>query len=598
MSQLVVVQSADRSALERVCRRLLSLFDSHCGLKPADLLLSHHAAAVTFPRTRKNGMPIARSADTWVGVAGTVFWQGKSPAETLGELASGWNPLGVDGVARDLKETEGSFVLAAGDCSPEGGVVVATDRLGTLHAYAAESDSCAVVSTSSLVLGAWLQPGWHPESCREFLSTGTVFGQRSLFARIEKLGPAQIFGLRNGRLIQRSRYWNLPDVMAQRQADRNPIPAIAEALRSSLEIITRSFPNPLFDLTGGFDSRAVTGAMLKVKPGFSTVVVGSPDDADVLVAAEIAAAMGLRHQRVEDVRADMESLTRALPLCDGECNLFEYSRTMRVHQALAPQYDASVNGSNGEIAKGYWWELLFPHTGSCGHFDEKKLAAERFAKEMDSTELLSMNFDASLTDHFAGLIREAGRDFEHLPNTARMDNIYLTLRMQQWQGRIASATSRIWPCLSPFMWRRPMELILATPPRVRVRHRLSRRLIEYLNPELAGIPLDKGYPALPLRLSTAYRFGPLVCEIAGKLAKRILGASAHASGAPPIAVRKTGIDEDVRDLMQPGRMLTSDLYRKNRLAEVVKSPTTKNEFLQRMITLELLARSLRDLQPR
>jgi hypothetical protein len=595
MSQLVVVQGPDTLTVQRVFERLLFVFESVCGLQPTDQLLHDGTAVAKFPRLRKHEIPIARAADssgTWICTAGTAFWRGRSSADALTELATRWNRLRPEVMSRDLQEADGPFVLAAGAGSPDGGVLVATDRLGTLHAYTATADSCTVLCTSSLVLAAWLRPEWQADSCREFLSTGTVFGQRSLFRGIEKLGPAQIFELRNGRLNPRSRYWDLAQVMTSRSTDCKTIPAIAEALTSSLRMITSSFPNALFDLTGGFDSRIVAGAMLKVHSGFSTVVVGSPENADVKIAGEIAAVMRLRHQRVESGPDEMESLLRALAVCDGECDLVDYSRTMRVHECLAPLYDASVNGSNGEIAKGYWWELLFPYTGRNGHFDEKKLAAKRFAEGTDATELLSMKFGTTLTDHFAELIREAGRGFEHHPNTAKMDNIYLTLRMQQWQGRIASATSRIWPCVSPFMWRQPMELILATPPAARVRHRLSRRIIEHLNPELAALPMEQGYPALPLRLNTAHRFGPLLREIAGKAMSRI--PRPMNTAVLTLKSQKTiWNDQGLRELMQPGHMVTSDLYRHTTLAELLRPPFRQQDLLNRVVTLELLGRRLR-----
>ena len=76
-----------------------------------------------------------------------------------------------------------------------------------------------------------------------------------------------------------------------------------------------------------------------------------------------------------------------------------------------------------------------------------------------------------------------------LPNTTQMDNVYLNMRMQRWQGRIASSTMRIWPCVSPFMWRLPMEAALSAPPSVRLHSRMSRRLIEHFDPRLASLPL-------------------------------------------------------------------------------------------------------------
>ncbi len=60
---------------------------------------------------------------------------------------------------------------------------------------------------------------------------------------------------------------------------------------------------------------------------------------------------------------------------------------------------------------------------------------------------------------------------------------------------------------------------------------MSRKLIEYLNPELARLPLAEGYPALPLRLTTLHKFWPLAREnahVMGRYLSKRLGR-AHSS---------------------------------------------------------------------
>ena len=176
------------------------------------------------------------------------------------------------------------------------------------------------------------------------------------------------------------------------------------------------------------------------------------------------------------------------------------------HRSSAGIYDASVNGSNGEVCKGYWWELLFPFTRWRSHFDARKIAAGRFVYAGEATGLLAAPYKESLADSFAGIIERANAGMEQHRNTAKLDNVYLTLRMQRWQGRIASSTMRIWPCVAPFTFRRPMELSLSAAPFDRLRNRMSRRLIEHLDPRLAALPMAEGYPASPLRPWNAHRF--------------------------------------------------------------------------------------------
>jgi len=181
-----------------------------------------------------------------------------------------------------------------------------------------------------------------------------------------------------------------------------------------------------------------------------------------------------------------------------------------------------------------------------------------------------------------------------------MDNVYLTLRMQRWQGRIASATNRIWPCISPFMFREVMEAALSATPKARVRHRFTRRLIEHLNPKLAALPLAQGYPALPLRIGNAHRFFPLILEALDGVRRRLpksIGSASHSSttGAPsqPPVIWKSS---QFRELMQPLAMKTSSLYDHHKLAVFLitsRQPGFSTEpLLGRIFTLEMLARSV------
>ena len=169
-----------------------------------------------------------------------------------------------------------------------------------------------------------------------------------------------------------------------------------------------------------------------------------------------------------------------------------YGATLDAHFRNSDGFDASINGAIGEILKGHWWELLFPYTGRQNHFDCRLVAARRFTFEGESPGLLAFSYPESLTDYYAEVIRQAISGLESFPNTVLMDAVYLVLRQQKWLGRTASATDRIWPCISPYGFRLPLELAIAAPASKRVHHRMSRRLIEYENRHLARLPLPGG----------------------------------------------------------------------------------------------------------
>ena len=363
-----------------------------------------------------------------------------------------------------------------------------------------------------MVLAAILRPNWDPFGLRFFLATGSVFERRSLFSGIEKLPPAGVFRFAGGKAVDERKYWRLADFCFDKAQVQGDVPGLAGGLERAVAAIGSNFPDAVLDLTGGYDSRALVGAMLQ-DPGLRlhTVVNGAPDSGDAVVARRIAEQFGLPHERRDrgpvDPGAFWKRARQSVAMTDGECDMLLQASVVETHSALSDRFTASINGSNGEICKGQWWEVLLPHMGSRGHFDPRVVAAKRFAYGASAAGLLAFEFTDQLVDDFTGIIQRATKGMEQHPNTALMDCVYLTLRMQRWQGRIMSASAQLWPVFSPFAFREPMEMALAAPTGLKVRHRMSRRLIEYQNPKLAALPLAQGYPALPVRWNTLHRSG-------------------------------------------------------------------------------------------
>jgi hypothetical protein len=101
-----------------------------------------------------------------------------------------------------------------------------------------------------------------------------------------------------------------------------------------------------------------------------------------------------------------------------------------------------------------------------------------------------MQFPDTLAEHFTAVINRITGDLVAYPNTACLDNVYTMLRMQRWQGRIASATNnRIWPCLSPLFFCRPIEIALAAPIKLRRNGGMARRLLADIDNQLARLPM-------------------------------------------------------------------------------------------------------------
>jgi hypothetical protein len=180
-----------------------------------------------------------------------------------------------------------------------------------------------------------------------------------------------------------------------------------------------------------------------------------------------------------------------------------------------------------------------------------------------------------------------------------MDNIYLRLRMQHWQGRIASSTDQIWPCLSPFMLRSVLEIMLQTGAKWRRNSLLMRMLLAELQPQLAAHPLEDGHPALPLNWKTWPHFLP-AAKVYALMAWIKAGAQAGSKGnlSTGEATRvRLWRDEQVRELLQPETMLVGEWIERRRLREFLmasqQSQFSFGQQWQRLLSLEMALRFLR-----
>lgn len=603
LSQLFLVSGHDTEELTDLWQRGLKLFADMVNATASRSTQREFARLALFDASLRPGSICLCEDDHGACAAGVGSWFSRGVAQgDLGLLMQAADS-GEQQLIEALDQYDGffAFIVAAQDR-----LHVITDPLGRLHIYECRIGVTLAVSTSALVLAALAGASWNPLAVREFLALGYVLGEHSLFQGVRKLAPATVNtqGLRVWRAPQRRVYWRVSDWVYEGAEGTGGIRPLADALCASVRNIFEAYPRAAMDLTGGFDSRALLGAALyDYPPGrFETVVSGTPTSGDVIAARGIAGQFGLTHRELvpqpRDIGQWWALARQAVPLVDGEYNVLEYACILSIHSELAAEFDASINGSGGEVCRGYWWELLLPFLGRRGHFDPLHVAAARFATDNWAEALLAEEFRVPLDRHIAELIREADTGLGECLNTARMDNIYLTVRMQRWQGRIASATSRLWPCFSPFLMKGPLQVALGATVRERLADRMPRRLIYYFDPQLAALPMASGVPASPITLANVHRFHRLLGlwgGRAGRKAYRVLGgrpkASPH-SGSGPL-----GLFWDhapFRDWWSCP--LTKDLYRDRALQRFMQQSREPGfadaAHFGRVVTLELVARAL------
>ena len=115
--------------------------------------------------------------------------------------------------------------------------------------------------------------------------------------------------------------------------------------------------------------------------GFETTVTGYDTDPDVVISKGLSKLIGAPNRRFSPGEpVQPERLKEALLLTDGECDLIQYARVHSLHSHLSSEFDVSVNGSYGEIARGYWWNMLFPKMGRREQIDCRQTGGETLCR--------------------------------------------------------------------------------------------------------------------------------------------------------------------------------------------------------------------------
>ena len=379
-------------------------------------------------------------------------------------------------------------------------LIVKTDVLNGTFVYWARSGRWILLSNSSLTLARLIRAGVDWVAASEFLASGSIYANHSLYEGIRTLKPATLHAFTDGSSPASQEYWRLDTLPFNTLSAREACGRVVEELDRDFDGLNATGKTFILDLTGGYDSRANLGFALRNLKKFETTVSGLPQDEDVVLSSALARRFGLKHTVIPFPRQDdpgqAQRLAASVLLTDLEYDIVEYSRVYNAQSHFDSLQQPSVHGSGGgDIARNIILRREYCDTTPDGRLVVEPLIAQRFRNLIPPS--LSRP-DLPIADWVAHMrARIAEHDVPHLPAYVRLDIIYLRMRMQFWQGRIGSSTNRFRSSFSPWTNRRVLEAMLTTHWKERDHQMLSRLFLRALHPDLSRVDVARGEPAGP-----------------------------------------------------------------------------------------------------
>lgn len=418
-------------------------------------------------------------------------------------------------------------------------VLAANGRHAQSPLYICEDPKFVAVATSLGPLGACglFTPRPDLEAIGTFLTYGQLFGRQTLIEGISVLdGACTVEWELDRSECRRRRYWDYGAIgpKLDHVPERGLVKNLCDLFHASADRMVQRSGRIVSGLSGGNDSRMVTGLAAHRRRDLRAWTFGTPDSMDLKVAAEICRILGIGHLRFSVEGGGLEEYADGfVTLVDGSmtaAHSFFLPRAM----ALGAQADVVLNGYGGDyLLQGGLLDLgpraaldyarfraglashaPHPHIERNGTRDS--IAAYIEARYGKQSALAPMLFPPPPA--FSAIVHgELDRVGSAIPHEYQVEHWGFENRGRRWT-MLGSVNDRHFygdDCV--YYDDDLFDYCLACPPSLRRGNRLHNVVLEALLPELArivssntGLPANS--PAWRVNLLKARRF------ISGKLA--------------------------------------------------------------------------------
>jgi len=409
-----------------------------------------------------------------------------------------------------LSETSGSFNVAWWDSNARR-LVLANDKLGNrLLFYGLRGGRLVFASMLARVMAATvLSSEVDVGGLADLLNCGHTLGERTLFKDVRILPPGRVLTYDRGELHVQQ-YWFWDHIEAHGRYDARRLDELEDVFKTAVRRSVRPDLTSSLALTGGLDSRCVLAAAVNQGLPLVTHTGGQPDSTDVVLAQEVAAQAGVRH--TFGLLSPDGLGERLWPMVRHQGGILA---TLRSHPVglfnSLPAFDAQVEGTAGEIARGTW--LSAKDLGAQDRATVTEILGARVltktAKRLDAERLWRPEF-LSLAHHAAEENLKAVLSGYRTQGSPLL--LYDYFGVEHTRKILNKATLIVRAVMEdyfPYLDHQWLEAVLAIPVSERVTKRIQIDLIKRLCPPLLNIVREQDLVPLsasPQRVQLAKQY--------------------------------------------------------------------------------------------
>jgi len=421
-----------------------------------------------------------------------------------------------------FEELNGSFAIVIfNDRNRE--LMLVTDRFGTRPIYYALRDGALIFSSHARAILRY--PGFPRElnerTLVKFLMFGKIgiLGDETWFKGIKLMPPASILKF-DGRKLTLEKYWDL-EYRCELDEEK-AVPLLVEKFKKAVNIRAESIADGLcLFLSGGLDSRSVLGALnAKNLRKVTAVTFGTPDCDDVAIAKIVTRKLSAKHIVIT---YDPDKLVKyakdVVYLTDGQDT---------VNVAYIPYVAEKLKEMGYKcFLQGFIFDVLLG-----GSFLPKKVfRCKTFSDFLTFLTTKYMVFSVEeirklLNPKFHRYISLCLNEFCRLVKDSKGDclgniNDYFIINTRQRRYTLmGSVLNRYFlEELLPTLDNDVIDIIRRIPPELRFNHKIYRKFLISLNPELAKIPYQK--TLLPPIIPTPLWYLSFIIRLFMKVMRRI-----------------------------------------------------------------------------